>query len=116
MANLRIYSSVLQAVPSVILALFAGSWSDLNGRKALIISAIIGSIISNLVFMLNAYYFYELKAEYLLFEVSILDTKVFTYNTNSPYYAQALQDCTGGGVGIELKSLSPKRIELINLL
>ena len=74
MANLRIYSSVLQAVPSVILALFAGSWSDLNGRKALIISAIIGSIISNLVFMLNAYYFYELKAEYLLFEVNILDT------------------------------------------
>ena len=68
-STLRIYNSVLQAVPSVIFALFAGSWSDLHGRKALIVTSIFGYLISNAVFMINAH-FTELKAEYLLFEVN----------------------------------------------
>ena len=72
MSELKIYNSVLQAIPSVLFTLFAGSWSDLHGRKAIIVSATFGSVISNLVFMLNAYFFDELKAEYLLLEVSRL--------------------------------------------
>ena len=68
-SQLKIYSSVLQAVPSIIFTLFAGSWSDIHGRKALIVTSTLGYIISNGIFMLNAYFFYELKAEYLLLEV-----------------------------------------------
>ena len=68
-STLKIYSSVLQAIPSVLFTLFAGSWSDVHGRKPLIVSSTLGYVISNLIFMINAHFFYELKAEYLLLEV-----------------------------------------------
>ena len=68
-STLKIYNSVLQAIPSVLFALIAGPWSDIHGRKALIISSTFGYCISNLIFMINAHFFYELKAEYLLLEV-----------------------------------------------
>ena len=54
---------------SVLFTLFAGSWSDVHGRKALIVSSTLGYVFSNLIFMVNAHFFYELKAEYLLLEV-----------------------------------------------
>jgi PCFT/HCP family folate transporter-like MFS transporter 1/3 len=75
-ASLQAKNTVIQAVPPVIFTLLAGPWSDRHGRKPLIIIAMFGYVISNLVFLVNLYFFYELKAEFLLFE--------------------SLQDLTGG--------------------
>ena len=68
-STLKIYNTILQALPSVIFTLFAGSWSDVHGRKPLIVASTLGYVFSNLVFMINAHFFYELKAEFLLLEV-----------------------------------------------
>ncbi len=77
-SQLNIYNSVLQAVPSVLFALFAGPWSDTNGRKFIILFSLFGFAINNVVFLINSYWFYELKAEYLLFEVRNITWKYLT--------------------------------------
>ena len=69
-ATLNIYDTVLNSVPSMMFTLFAGPWSDHHGRKPLLILTVFGQCLHHLVFLINSYFFKELKAEFLLFEVS----------------------------------------------
>ena len=67
-ASIQVYNNIIQAIPGCIYALLAGPWSDRYGRKPLMLCSVCGNILSNGVFILNTYFFYEVKAEWLLFE------------------------------------------------
>ena len=67
-STLKMYNSILQAVPGTIYLMVAGSLSDTYGRKPFIALALLGYVFNNTVFLINSIYFNELKAEYLLFE------------------------------------------------
>ena len=65
-SNLNIYGSLIENVPSIIVVLFLGPWSERNGRKLPMIFPLIGHICSVSMYMLN-YYFASWPAEYILF-------------------------------------------------
>ena len=67
-AAIQAYNTILQNLPETIYLLLAGPWSDTNGRKAILIFSGCGYVVNNGVLMINAYFFKELKAEFLLFE------------------------------------------------
>jgi len=67
-SSVQAYNGLLQNMPSLVFALFAGPLSDTYGRKPLIIISLIGFFVLNLVFTINSIWFMELKVEYILFE------------------------------------------------
>ena len=64
-AELSMYLNILTAIPAIITSLFLGPWSDLNGRKPLMISAMLGTILNQVIYIINTY-IEDLSAEYIL--------------------------------------------------
>ena len=64
-STLNIYASLIENIPSVLLVLFLGPWSEKNGRKIPMTLPVIGHIISVSLYIMN-YYFYYWPAEMML--------------------------------------------------
>jgi MFS family permease len=64
-ATLSMYQNIFSAVPAVLTSLFLGPWSDVHGRKPLMILPMIGTVINQFIYMANTY-FTSLKAEFIL--------------------------------------------------
>ena len=67
-SEIQAYNGMLQSAPGIIFTLFAGPLSDQLGRKPLILSALFGYLLLDIIFLFNAVWFFELKVEYLLLE------------------------------------------------
>ena len=60
------YSTILESVPSILVNLLLGAWSDSRGRKKpLMVLPFVGHMIAASILALNVY-FAEAKAEYML--------------------------------------------------
>jgi len=64
-AELNMYLQILTAIPAIIVSLFLGPWSDQNGRKPLMICAMLGTIINQVIYIFNTYLTF-LPGEYIL--------------------------------------------------
>ena len=84
---------MLQSAPSILFTLFAGPLSDQYGRKPLILSALFGYFLLNIVFFVNSYWFYQLSAEYLLLEC--LQVQLFCKQLCSAGFCQTPKNVRG---------------------
>lgn len=64
-STLNIYASLIENIPSVLLVLFLGPWSEKNGRKLPMMLPVIGHIFSVAFYIAN-YYFFSWPAELIL--------------------------------------------------
>lgn len=63
--KINMYMDLLTNIPSVLFVLFLGSWSDKHGRKLPMILPLVGSLLSTVLYLMNAYWF-SLPALYIL--------------------------------------------------
>ena len=61
--HVQAFNGALQSVPAIVVAFFAGPLSDRYARKPFILLSIAGYIILNAIFLINSYWFYELKVK-----------------------------------------------------
>ena len=64
-ASINMYLSILTSIPAVIVSLFLGPWSDMNGRKPLIVFPQIGTMLVQFIYVINTY-LTHLTGEYIL--------------------------------------------------
>ena len=64
-ASISMYLDILYTIPAIIVSLFVGPWSDVNGRKPLMIIPQIGIILSQFIYVINTYLNY-LPGEFIL--------------------------------------------------
>merc|ERR1712032_344964 len=67
-AGVQGLNGALQSLPTIVVAFFAGPISDRFSRKPLILASLAGYLLLNVIYMVNAFWFYKLKMEFLLFE------------------------------------------------
>ena len=70
MSEIQAYNGMLQSAPGIVFTLFAGPLTDSFGRKPLIISALFGYLLLDIIFLVNAYWFFELKVVFTASNVS----------------------------------------------
>uniref|UniRef100_T1J6Z1 Major facilitator superfamily (MFS) profile domain-containing protein n=1 Tax=Strigamia maritima TaxID=126957 RepID=T1J6Z1_STRMM len=64
--NYLFYKTLLENLPTIVLAIFIGAWSDKNGRKFLQIFPTITSGIGMIIMIFNAHYLTEMDFNYIL--------------------------------------------------
>ena len=69
-SEIQAYNGMLQSAPGIVFTLFAGPLTDSFGRKPLIISALFGYLLLDIIFLVNAYWFFELKVVFTASNVS----------------------------------------------
>ena len=62
-SELQAYNRMLQSAPGLIFTLVAGPFTDTWGRRPLILSALLGHLGLNLILLVNAVWFIELKVK-----------------------------------------------------
>ena len=63
MSELQAYNGMLQSLPGLLFTLVAGPLTDSWGRRPLILSSLLGHLLLNIILLVNAVWFIELKVQ-----------------------------------------------------
>ena len=62
-SELQAYNGMLQSAPGLLFTVVAGPLTDSWGRRPLILSALLGHLLLNIILLVNAVWFIELKVK-----------------------------------------------------